>query len=212
MQEPTGIAIDGEGNIFVSDRDNDRVRRVSVDGLIATVAGNGEALFSGDGGPALDATLDDPAGLAVDEEGVLYIADSNHHRVRRVDPDGVISTFAGTGQLGSDGDGGPATEAMLSDPESLLFDTAGNLFVGDSGANRIRRIAPDGTITTFAGTGEHGYGGDGGPATEATFRLSGDPASLAVGAAGNVYIGDSGNHVIRVVDPSGTISTLEVGS
>ena len=211
MQEPTGIAIDSAGKIYVSDRENHRVRRIGVDGVITSVAGNGVSLFSDDGGPASEATLDDPAGLAVDDAGSLYIADSNHHRVRRVGPDGVIETIAGTGKVGSEGDGGSATQATLSDPESLLLDGAGILYIGDADAERIRMIAPDGTITTFAGTGRAGYDGDGGPATDATLRLS-DPAPIAIDAAGNIYIGDTGNHVIRVVDPTGIISTLEVGA
>ena len=146
----------------------------------------------------------------MDDAGNLYIADSNHRRVRRVGPDGVIETIAGTGEFGSDGDGGAATEATFSDPESLLLDKAGNLYVGDPSADRIRLISPDGIITTFAGTGRPGHDGDGGPATEATLSLGGDPASLAIDASGNIYIGDSGNHVIRVVDSSGMISTLDV--
>ena len=211
MQEPTHMAVDADGDILVADRDNHRVRRIGVDGVITTVAGNGEAPFSGGGGPAIEASFF-AAGLAVDDEGRLYIADPSNHRVLRVGPDGTIATIAGTGEAGSEGDGGPATEAALMMPESLLLDQEGNLYIGDPGANRIRRVSPDGMMTTFAGTGDEGYDGDGGPATAATFGLYGEPASLAIDASGNIYIGDSGNHVIRVVDPSGSISTLVVGS
>jgi len=222
MAEPTAIAADSAGNLFVSDLANSRVRRIGTDGVITTVAGNGDLMFSlsagsADGEPATEVGLN-PAGLAVDAEGSLYVSSRADHRVLRVAPDGTITTFAGTGMAGSDGDGGPATEATLTSPDSLVLDAAGNLYVGDGGANRVRRIEPDGTITTFAGTGEQGYGGDGGPATEATFVLRDDvdlavgPAPLAIDDSGTIYIADIGNNVIRVVDPSGTISTLEVGS
>ena len=176
------------------------------------MAGNGETPFSGDGDrrrrPASTARQDwpwttkEPSTSRTPATG----ASGGSHRT------GSIETIAGTGEAASSGDGGPATEAAIGGSGSLLLDDAGNLYVGDPDGNRIRVISPDGIITTFAGTGEAGYGGDGGPATEATFRLAGDPASLAIDASGNVYIGDSGNHVIRVVDPSGVISTLEVGS
>jgi sugar lactone lactonase YvrE len=221
LSEPTAIAVDAEGNIFVSDKANARVRRIGTDGIITTVAGNGDLMFSltagpREGEPATEVGLT-PGGLALDAEGNLYVSSRADHRVFRVASDGTITTFAGTGEAGSDGDGGPATEATLTLPNSLMLDAAGNLYVSDPGANRIRMIAPDGTITTIAGTGEEGYSGDGGPATEATFALApGDlgwaPASLAMDDSGAIYIADAGNHVIRVVDPSGTISTLEVGS
>jgi sugar lactone lactonase YvrE len=213
MQEPTGVAIADDGVVFVADRDNDRVRRIGTDGVITTVAGGGDSTAAdlGDGGPAMEASLDTPVGLAVDSEGNLYIADSGNWRIRRVTPDGVIETIAGTGEAASTGDGGPATEAAIGASGSLLLDATGNLYVGDPDGNRIRVITPDGTITTFAGTGASGETGDGGPASAATLRLRGDPASLAIDVSGNIYIGDSGNHVIRVVDPSGMISTLAPG-
>jgi NHL repeat-containing protein len=208
LQEPTFLLWDGAGNLFISDRDNNRVRRIDPDGIITTVAGNGAGGFLGDDGPAATSSLDDPAGLAIDGRGNLYIADSNNNRIRRVDPKGRITTIAGTGVSSSTGDGGLATAATLADPEGLAIAPDGTLYVGEAAGNRIRKIAPDGTISTLAGTGAIGYTGDGGPAASATLAVSESEVGLTVDGLGNVYIPDLGNHCIRKVDLAGIITTF----
>ncbi|MBU2008401.1 MAG: hypothetical protein KJ624_00905 [Chloroflexi bacterium] len=177
-----------------------------IAGNIVTVAGS--PLPIGDGGPATAAQLSGPVGLALDS-GSLYIADGGNNRVRRVDlATGTITTFAGTGEGGYGGDGGPATAAQLSSPRGLAVDS-GNLYVADSGNNRIRRVdLATGTITTFAGTGEGGHGGDGGPATAA--QLS-SPRGLALDS-GNLYVADSGNNRIRRVNLSARTITTFAGN
>ena len=176
------------------------MRRIDTAGVITTIAGTGEDGFSGDGGPATEAALSYPAGVATDGAGNVYVA--GNHRVRRIDSAGVISTFAGTGEDGFSGDGGPATEAALSYPITVAVDGAGNVYVADYGSNRVRRIDTAGVISTFAGTGEAGFSGDGGPATEAQFDVGHNDGFLfvATDAAGNVYVTDAGNHRVRRVD------------
>jgi DNA-binding beta-propeller fold protein YncE len=183
------------------------VRRIDVHGTITTVAGTGAAGFSGDGGPATKAAVDDPAGLAVGANGSLFLADSNNHRVRRVDTKGVITTVAGTGDVGDSGDGGLAMQAQMKDPEALLLTPAGDLLVPDPEADCIRRIRRDGRIFAFAGTSAPGDTGDGGPATMATFQAAGSPFALALAPDGAVYVADSGNRAIRIVAADGMIST-----
>ena len=204
LNEPVGIALDGDGNLYIADRDNDVVRKVDPDGIITTFAGNGRSGYGGDGGPATEARLDDPENLAIGDDGTVYISDSNNDRVRAVFPDGTIETYAGTGEPGSTGDGGPATEAQLNDPNGLAFDDAGNLYVSESSGLRIRVIDPDGTIETFAGTGGSGSSGDGGPATEATFI---SPAGITFDDRGDLYVADDGG-ALRVIHPDGTIQTV----
>jgi hypothetical protein len=176
---------------------------------ITTVAGNGSNSFCGDGGPATQACLEYPMGLAVDAAGNLYIADVANNRVRRVAPDGTITTVAGNGTGGFCGDGGPATQACLYAPLGPFVDAAGNLYIADARNDRVRRVAPDGTITTVAGNGTAGFCGDGGPATQACLEY---PMGLAVDAAGNLYIADRSNSRVRLVatpdgQPSPTTST-----
>jgi RHS repeat-associated protein len=174
--------------------------------VITTVAGNGTAGFSGDGGPATEAALSYPYGVAVGPDGSLYIADANNYRIRRVGPDGIITTVAGNGTYGSSGDGGPATEAALSYPYGgVAVDPDGSLYIGDTINGRIRRVAPDGIITTVAGSGTYGFSGDGGLATEAALA---HPRGVAVGPDGSLYIADSGNYRIRRVGPDGIIATV----
>ena len=213
MQEPTGIAVDDDGVIFVvrprqRPGPADRHRRRHHD---RGRERRRDAASPGDGGPATEASLDDPAAWPWTTRATCTSRTPTTPASGGSRPDGAIETIAGTGEvrLGRRRRAGHRGDALRPRAASCST-TAGNLYIGDPDGNRIRMISPDGTITTFAGTGEAGYDGDGGPATEATFSLAGDPASLAIDASGNIYIGDSGNHVIRVVDPSGIISTLEV--
>lgn len=203
LLNPIGVAVDKDGNLFIADLSNRRVRRVDESGIITTVAGNGINGFSGDGGPATSAALSDPLGLAVDGAGNLFIVDGSNQRLRRVDAAGTITTVAGTGALGFSGDGGPATSARLNNPLDVAVDTAGNIFVMDRGNRRIRRIGPSGTISTVAGNGISGFSGDGGPAVNASLAHggthSGTTQGVAVDGNGNLFIADSGNHRIRRV-------------
>ena len=199
------VATDGSGNVYVTDPENHRVRRIDTAGVISTFAGTGQSGFSGDGGPAIQAALSYPAGVAADGAGNLYIADTGNYRIRKVDATGVITPVAGTGDYGDGGDGGPAVQAALFRPSGVAVDGAGNLYIADSGNNRIRRVDATGTITTIAGTGEYGFSGDGGPAVQAALDY---PSGVAVDGAGNLYTADSGNNRIRRVDATGTITTI----
>ncbi len=164
---PFGVAVDAAGNLFIADAGNNRIRKVTPGGVISTVAGNGTQGFSGDGGPATSAQLNYPWGVAVDTAGNLFIADTDNNRIRKVTPGGVISTVAGNGTTGDSGDGGPANSPSSISPYGVAVDTAGNLFIADTVNNRIREVTPGGVISTVAGNGTEGYGGDGGQATSA---------------------------------------------
>ena len=205
---PWGVAVDKFGNVFIVDTGNQRIRRVdAVSGVITTVAGNGVYSFSGDGGPATNASLWDPQGVGTDGAGNIYIADYGNNRIRRVDAStGVITTVAGNGVRGFAGDGGPATGAELNLPWSVTLDASGNLFIADVSNYRIRRVdATTGTITTVAGGGT-GVLGDGGPATSAF--LNGG-FGIVIDGSGNLVIADAGDARIRRVDRStGIISTI----
>lgn len=198
-------AYDSAGNLFLADRANHRIRRVGIDGIITTIAGNGVNAFGGDGGPALSASLNNPVGVAVDAAGNVYIADELNRRVRVVDAAGIITTFAGTGAAGSAGDGGAAAAATFDQPIDVRTDRLGNVYIADSQANRIRRVAPDGIISTIAGNGEAGSTGDGGAATAA--RLA-TPIEITPDAFGNLYIADSSNNRVRRVSAAGIIETI----
>jgi len=197
---PVDVAVDGAGNLFIADRGNFRVRRVASTGVINTVAGT-----SDDGGPASSAQLNSPTVLDVDGAGNLFIADSDSQRIRKVTTAGIITTLAGNGAVGFSGDGGPATSAELNYPGGAAVDAAGNVFIADTRNHRIRKVTPGGIITTIAGNGATGFGGDGGPATSAQLSY---PWSIAMDGAGNLFIADTGNHSIRKVDPTGVISTV----
>jgi len=199
---PRGIAIDPQGNLFIADYFNSRIRKVDPNGIITTVAGNG---LGEDGGPAIQAKLNHPADVAIDPRGNLFIADTYNHRIRKVDTDGIITTVAGTGGLGSfDGDGGPAVQAELDTPWGIAIDPLGNLFIADSYNHRIRKVAPNRIITTVAGTGDSGFSGDGGPAIQAKLDT---PTRIAIGPQGNLFIADNSNR-IRKVDTTGIITTV----
>lgn len=198
---PRGLIVDASGNLFFADAGNDRVRRISAAGFISTIAGTGVAGFSGDGGPAATAQLNNPFAVALDAAGNLYIADRGNHRVRRVTPAGVIATVAGTGVGGYSGDGGSATSARILEPVGVAIDTAGDLFICAS--SRIRRVTPAGIISTIAGRAR--FGPDNAPALNS---LLDRPLGLAMDAAGAIYIADQFNHRVRKVSPAGIISTF----
>lgn len=189
---------------------NGQRRNIVRESVIRTVAGTGVPGYSGDGGNATSAQIRYPHGLATAPDGSVYFVDLHNSRVRRIDPDGTITTVAGTGQAGFSGDGGPAIAAQFGEALDLALGSDGSIYIADTGNNRIRRVAPNGTITTVAGSGPTGYrglnfSGDGGPATQAT--LSG-PISVAVSAAGELYISDLYNNRIRRVATDGNISTV----
>jgi sugar lactone lactonase YvrE len=197
---PCGVAVDSSGNLYIADTDNERIRKVAANGIITTVAGKGAAGYSGDGGPATNASLNLPYGAALDAFGNLYIADRSNNRIRKVAANGIITTVAGNGSGTYAGDGGPATNASLDYPIGAAFDAAGNLYVADSGNNCIRKADTNGIITTVAGNGSGTYAGDGGAATNASLNY---PSAAAVDASGNLYIADRSNNRIREVHFSG---------
>ena len=223
-----GIAFDGDGNLYLADFDNNRIRRIDRGGMISTVAGSGPANhypggFAGDGGPATLAQLYWPTAAAFDSAGNLYIADAGNNRIRKVDQQGIITTFAGSGQAGFAGDGGPATAAQLyladlisniDGNSSIAVDVAGNVYVADVNNNRVRKIDKQGIITTVVGTGAQDFSGDGGLATDAGLP---NPTGLAIDAEGDLYVGTisfrsthSGGRV-RKIGPHGIITTVAGG-
>ncbi|MGW1196601.1 NHL domain-containing protein [Streptomyces sp. NPDC002536] len=205
LNYPFGVAVDSVGTLYVCDYGNHRVRKITADGKISTVAGTGAGTFGGDGGPATAAHLNYPVGVAVDSAGTLYITEHGNHRVRKIATDGKISTVAGTGAATFGGDGGPATAAPLFYPSGVAVDSAGTLYVIDHGNHRVRKIATDGKISTVAGTGAATFGGDSGPATAAPLYY---PREVAVDSTGTLYITDTGNHRVRRITADGKISTV----
>jgi trimeric autotransporter adhesin len=212
LNSPTGVAIDGAGNVFIADLANERIRKITAStGVIATVAGTGSPGFLGDGGPASAARLSGPFAIALDSAANLYIADEYNQRVRRVDAvSGVITTIAGTGVAASGGDGGPANAAWLNNPVAVAIDVAGNIYIAELLGHRVRKIAAAaGVISTFAGDGEAGYRGEGGPATAAGLFT---PVGLALDGPGNLYIADAGNDRVRRVSATTGVITTVAGS
>jgi sugar lactone lactonase YvrE len=207
LQKPNDVAVDASGNVYIADYFNSLVRKVTPQGIITTIAGNGTHDFIGDGLQATQVGVA-PTGLDVDAAGNVFIADYAHNRIRKVSPSGVITTVAGDGSYGFSGDGGLATSAALHGPYDVAVDKNGSLFIADLINQRIRKVLPNGIISTIAGTGESGYGGDGGPATSAKLHL---PRSVAVDGGGNVYIADTENDRIRRIDVAGTIRTIAGG-
>ena len=205
LYSPSSVAADSAGNLYLADRENNRIRRIDAAGMIVTFAGTGNRGYSGDGGLAVEAELDRPSAVAVDAAGQVYIADSGNQRIRRIGVGGEITTIAGTGSAGFSGDGMLGTSASLDNPIGLAADAIGNVYVADSGNHRIRLINLQGIITTVAGTGEPGYGGDGGAATEA---LLDGPTGVATDATGNLYVADYRNQRVRRIDSAGVITTV----
>lgn len=210
LNNPTVVAFRSDGGYYIADFSNHRIRLVDSTGNITTAAGNGVVGYSGDGGPAAQASLHDPTGVAVDSKGNVYIADAANDRVRKIDLNGTITTFAGNGTGGFGGDGAQATAAMLDCPTRVTFDGFDNLFIADQCNHRIRKVDTNGIITTVAGSGTPGaafggFSGDGGPATAAQFK---HPTAVTVDSGGNIYITDQVNNRVRRVDRSGTVTTV----
>ena len=204
MSAPSGVAVGPGGAVYLSDTNNQRIRMIAGDGIISTVAGNGTPGFAGDGSAGTSAQVNFPSGLAADPFGNLYISDTGNQRVRKLSG-GSITTVAGNGTAGYGGDGGAGVSAQINSPAGLAVDSSGNLYIADFSNHAVRKVTSGGTITTIAGTGVAGYAGDGSPAAQA--QLNG-PAGLALDSSGNLYIADSGNHVVRRISPGGTITTI----
>ncbi len=198
LYNPTCVAFDAAGNMYIADYSNNRVRKVNSSGIISTVAGNGTASFSGDGGQATAAEINGAVGVTFDGAGNMFIADRNNNRIRKVTTAGIINTYVGNGTAGATGDGGQATSAELSGPFGIGLDSYENLYIADAGNNKVRRVNSTGVISTIAGTGTAGYSGDGGYATAAELDF---PAEISLGIDGNdnLYIADYGNNRVREV-------------
>ncbi len=204
LSDPGGVTFDPAGNLYIADFGNQRIRMINTSGIITTIAGNGSAGYSGDGGPATAADLSDPFGTAIDAAGNVYIADYTNNRIRMVNTSGIISTFAGNGTPAYGGDGGPATAASIYDATGICFDPAGNLYIADYYNNRIRMVNTSGIISTFAGNGVASYSGDGGPATAAEIN---QPVDVMIDASGNIYAQEWAGFRIRKISTAGIITT-----
>ena len=205
INAPAAVTLDVSGNLYIADSANNRIRKITPSGIVTTVAGTGAGGYSGDGSPGVQAQLKNPQGLTADADGNVYIADSGNNRIRKLLPDGTLITIAGNGNASFFGDGGASNSASLHSPHGIYSAGGGYIYIADTGNQRIRELLPDGTITTVAGNGGQGPGGDGGPATGAQLNL---PTDVTLDAAGNIYIADQGNNRVRMVRPDGTISTF----
>ncbi len=206
---PQGVAVDGSGNVFVADTGDHVIRKIDASGQVTTYAGAGAAPGFADGAAA-SASFDSPGGLAIDAAGNVYVADSGNNRIRKIDTGGNVTTVAGNGVAGdTDGTGGPSGSAQFAWPTGIAADGAGNLFVADTGNNRIRKIDPEGNVTTFAGNGSAGFAdGSGGRSGSAELRW---PGGVALGAAGDLFVADQDNYRLRRIDPSGDVTTVAGG-
>ncbi len=213
VSNPSGIAVDGAGDVLFADMGNNRIRMISPSGVITTIAGTGKPGYGGDGGQAISAKLNRPTGVAVDSSGRIYIADCYNQRVRAVDASRAITTLAGIGKAGYSGDGGSATSASLNFPSGIAVDASGNIYISDWRNQRVRKIDSSGTITTLAGVGKAGFSGDGFSAGDAKLSY---PFGVAVDTSGDIFIADSRNNRIRMVEgpsyalPVSTITTSPV--
>jgi sugar lactone lactonase YvrE len=196
------LALDAAGNLYFNDRNNERIREITPDGIIYTLAGTGQAGYNGDGIPATQAELNNPRGVAVDASGDVFLVDVSNHRLREITPDGIIHTIAGNGVASFTGDGGPAIQATLNSPSAVQVDGAGNIYLIDT--LRIRKITTDGMIQTIVGDGSETYSGDGGPAVAAGIN----PHNFAIDPSGNLYIADFENSLVRLVTTDGMINTV----
>ena len=198
LNYPEGITFDRNGILFIADTGNHVIRKVAADGTISTYAGTGGLPgFSGDGGQAASAKLNFPTGIVFDASNNLYIADAYNHSIRKVTPGGLITTFAGNQRYGFSGDGGPATQASMEYPQSVVFDATGNAYILEESGQRIRRVTPGGIISSVAGTGAAGFSGDGGPSLAATLRYP--FGSMAMDASGTLFFTDTSNHRVRSI-------------
>ena len=209
LAAPSGVAIDKKGNIFIADANNYRIRKIAPNGIITTIAGTNSPVYNGDSIPAVMANIDVPRGISLDSIGNLYVADYYGNRIRKIDTSGMISTVAGNGYSGYEGDGGAATEARIHYPTDVHIAPNGDILIADTYNNRIRRVDAGGIITTIAGNGtsetDYGFSGDGGPATAARLHF---PCGVVADKQGNVFFSDQHNHRIRKIDPSGIITTI----
>ena len=207
LNHPTDIALGDSGTLYIADRANHRIRMVDTSGIISTVAGNGTKGYGGDGGSAFGAWINNPASVTMSRTGNLYIGDSDNNRVRKIDVSGIITTVAGNGTAGYGGDGGLATDAQLDFPTDVTVDTAGNLYIVDRDNHRIRRVDTSGNIVTVAGNGTAGYGGDGGPATQAIIRF---PRGVSIDTSSNILVADMANHRIRKIATPSALAGIAV--
>ncbi|MBI2685386.1 MAG: hypothetical protein HYX27_03645 [Acidobacteria bacterium] len=205
LSGPWGVVIDANGNIIFSDRYNNRIRRITPAGTITTIAGDGRGMFAGDGGQATAASLYSPTGLAINPAGELLIADYGNHRVRAISATGIIRTIAGTGVVGSSGDGQPATQATIRFPIGLAADRQGNVYITQDVGGAMRKIGTNGIISTFAGQVPYGFAGDGGSPNSAFFSR---PMGITTDDAGNIYIADTQNNRVRVIRTLALTTTL----
>jgi sugar lactone lactonase YvrE len=206
---PQDVAIGPDGSLYITDRVNDAIRRVAPSGVISTIAGGNGTGYTGDGGPAIDAQLGQPQGIAVDDDGRIYFTERFNHTVRRVDESGTITTVAGGNGAGYSGDDGAATDATFDDLHDIEVDASGALLVADTGNHAIRRIVVGGEVDTLAGGIGPGYSGDDGLATDA--KLNG-PEGIALDDTGGIYVADRSNFAVRFVSSGGTITTVAGGN
>ncbi|MGZ3835264.1 MAG: NHL repeat-containing protein [Mucilaginibacter sp.] len=199
FNSPLSVTVDGSGNVYVADYGNDLIRKISPAGVVSTLAGTGAA--GADNGAGTKATFNLPEGVAVDGSGNVYVADNGNNLIRKITPDGTVSTLAGSGSAGSAN--GTGVAASFNSPFGIAVDASGNVYVADAGNNQIRKISPAGVVTTFAGSGIKGAGNATGAA--ASFNT---PSGVAVDAAGNVYVADENNNMIRKITAAGVVTTL----